>query len=460
MAYTDRFPIVNNFFETRLSADCDEGATTLYLESVDSLPHILLGRDYIPLVLRDAGTVREIVYVEAVDKDSGTVTVLRGQENTMPAAWSTGTYAYCTVTADSFQRMRVNGFAPLVADAGRPSITRTSNTTVNIAGDFSEKLEVGMAVRILAGDTVVEPADAEIGAIHITGVSFSAGVTSVSFQNVSLPTKVDGIDLGLSVAAAPMYHPDSVVADEDTLTQTQNVLRVSEKFKKELSDRDAAQNERDAAQDAAINAAQSSADAVASESTSGRVKLSDSTSSTSAASEGIAASPKAVKDAYDKAVAAYLPVGSVIAFAGNPSTHPSGYLLCNGAAVSRTTYAALFDVIGTTYGTGNGSSTFNLPDLNGRVIQGTNGDPLYIEAGLPNIAGGAGITGGNFLQISGAYGSLYALSKGYAVTGIQGSSANDLPINLGLDASRSSSVYGKSATVQPPALALHYYIKY
>lgn len=256
MAYTDRFPIVKNFLETKLTADCDAGETTLYLENVDGLPRILAGRDYVPLVLRDAGTVREIVYVDAVDNTAGTVTVRRGQEGTTPAAWATGTYAYCTVTSDSFQRMRVNGFAPLATDEGRPSISRTSATTVSITGDFSAQLEVGMAVRVLSGDTVVEPTDAELGAIHITSVSFSAGVTAVSFQNVSLPNKVDGLDLGLSVASAPLYHPDTVVADEDTLTQVQNVLSVSQKFKDDLK---AEQALVDAAQDAAIAEAQTRA---------------------------------------------------------------------------------------------------------------------------------------------------------------------------------------------------------
>jgi len=46
---------------------------------------------------------------------------------------------------------------------------------------------------------------------------------------------------------------------------------------------------------------------------------------------------------------------------------PSGWLLCNGAAISRTTYATLFAVIGTTFGLGNGSSTFNLPDYRDRM---------------------------------------------------------------------------------------------
>jgi len=52
------------------------------------------------------------------------------------------------------------------------------------------------------------------------------------------------------------------------------------------------------------------------------------------------------------------------------STAPAGYVLCDGAAISRTDYADLFAVISTTYGAGNGSTTFNVPDLQGKMPQG------------------------------------------------------------------------------------------
>jgi len=68
------------------------------------------------------------------------------------------------------------------------------------------------------------------------------------------------------------------------------------------------------------------------------------------------------------ALAEATPPGAVIPYAG--STAPAGWLLCDGAAVSRTTYANLFNLIGTTYGTGDGSTTFNVPDLRGRVALG------------------------------------------------------------------------------------------
>lgn len=72
------------------------------------------------------------------------------------------------------------------------------------------------------------------------------------------------------------------------------------------------------------------------------------------------------------------PTGSVYTFAG--ATVPTGWLKCNGALLSRTTYAALFAVIGTTYGAGDGSTTFALPDLRGEFVRGFD-DARGIDAG-------------------------------------------------------------------------------
>jgi len=71
---------------------------------------------------------------------------------------------------------------------------------------------------------------------------------------------------------------------------------------------------------------------------------------------------------YKQAVSASTPIGSIVEYAG--STAPTNWLLCYGQAISRTTYATLFGIIGTTYGAGDGSTTFNLPDKRGRVSVG------------------------------------------------------------------------------------------
>lgn len=63
------------------------------------------------------------------------------------------------------------------------------------------------------------------------------------------------------------------------------------------------------------------------------------------------------------------PAGIIMAFGGTAA--PTGFLACDGSAVSRTTYAALFTAIGTTWGAGNGSTTFNVPDLRGAFLRGS-----------------------------------------------------------------------------------------
>lgn len=73
-----------------------------------------------------------------------------------------------------------------------------------------------------------------------------------------------------------------------------------------------------------------------------------------------------------------VPAGAVMTFAMN--SPPSGWLKANGAAVSRTTYAALFAAIGTTFGVGDGSTTFNLPDLRGEFMRGWD-DGRGVDAG-------------------------------------------------------------------------------
>ena len=74
-----------------------------------------------------------------------------------------------------------------------------------------------------------------------------------------------------------------------------------------------------------------------------------------------------------------LPIGSVISYCGSIS--PAGYLFCDGSPISRTTYSQLFSEIGTTYGTGDGSTTFNLPNLNGRTIVGKSTDTEFNTLG-------------------------------------------------------------------------------
>lgn len=94
------------------------------------------------------------------------------------------------------------------------------------------------------------------------------------------------------------------------------------------------------------------------------------------------------------------PVGAVTAFAG--VTAPTGWLMCDGSAVSRTTYATLFAVIGNAWGNGDGVTTFNIPDLRGRFLRGTDsGTGRDPDAATRTASNPGGNTGSNVGTLQG-----------------------------------------------------------
>jgi microcystin-dependent protein len=151
-----------------------------------------------------------------------------------------------------------------------------------------------------------------------------------------------------------------------------------------------------------------------------------------------------------------LPIGSYIQFAGSQA--PDGFLVCNGGEISRTTYSQLFDVIGTTYGSGDGSTTFNLPNLTDRFLQGSTTSGTVKDAGLPNITGRFGPF--RFASSSPTAVGAFNLDAG-ADRSLAGADPGSAPKDtFTFSASRSSSIYGSSTTVQPPALTCLICIKY
>ena len=94
------------------------------------------------------------------------------------------------------------------------------------------------------------------------------------------------------------------------------------------------------------------------------------------------------------------PSGTVVAHAS--ATPPDGWLLCDGSAVSRTVYANLFASIGTTWGSGNGSTTFHIPDLRGRFLRGRDsGTARDPNAGTRTASNSGGATGDNVGSVQG-----------------------------------------------------------
>jgi len=157
-----------------------------------------------------------------------------------------------------------------------------------------------------------------------------------------------------------------------------------------------------------------------------------------------------------------LPIGSYIQFAGSQA--PDGFLVCNGGEISRTTYSALFAVIGTTYGSGDGSTTFNLPNLTDRFLQGSSTSGTVKDAGLPDITGTANFDMAHMsnINVHDCTGSFTEAGGGniFATESTTTSQDGTLSKGFNFNASQSNVIYGNSSTVQPPALTCLICIKY
>lgn len=164
--------------------------------------------------------------------------------------------------------------------------------------------------------------------------------------------------------------------------------------------------------------------------------------------------PWAVAQAIAALIPAAVPTGMILPFLG--TSVPEGYLLCNGSNVSRTTYANLFNVIGTKCGAGDGSTTFTLPNLHRRFAEYTTTTSEVgssVQAGLPNISGRAQIVCGNL--------TCYGAFEGKSPTnvGIDSGTGGSIP-GLNFSASLSSDLYGKAQTTQPASIRLLPVIKF
>ncbi|MDE2229891.1 MAG: tail fiber protein [Alphaproteobacteria bacterium] len=159
-----------------------------------------------------------------------------------------------------------------------------------------------------------------------------------------------------------------------------------------------------------------------------------------------------------------VPSGVVAPFAGASS--PSGWLLCYGQAVSRTTYATLFTAIGTNFGAGDGSTTFNLPDLRGRAVFGVDAMGGTAANRLGSGATG-GVTGTASLGASGGE-QKHTLTTGEIPSGLGTFVTNVSQANDGWQGGGPGTISTTTGTAgggggthnnTPPALVLNYIIK-
>ena len=176
-------------------------------------------------------------------------------------------------------------------------------------------------------------------------------------------------------------------------------------------------------------------------------------------------------------LASGIPTGTILTFgATNP---PSGFLECNGSAISRSTYASLFSILSTTHGAGDGSSTFNIPDLRGQFVRGWD-NSAGVDASRAfgssqtdqnknhthttdsqSLTGSVSHLSGSLANNPGsASGIITKLSPASAIGARSSGSANASGISIDATHSHTISSSGGGTEARPKNIALMYIIKF
>lgn len=314
---------------TLAGAISSTGAVTVSIASASGWPDTSVG----PFVITiDRGnTAEEKCLVTARTGTSLTVTAgNRGYDGTSASTHALG------VTVE-------HTYSAVEADEGNALAYRLANATSGLPflGGGAATLPTAATVGT-AGITDLAVTTAKIAAGAVTATELGTGaVTSAKILDGTIATAdfaggaVDATALGTgAVTSAKILDGTIATGDIAALAITTALLNTD-----------------------AVTAAKIAADAV------GSSELADNAVDTAAIADGAVTAAKLASGT------GTVPTGVMLEYGG--VTAPSGYLMCDGTAVSRTTYAALFTAIGVAFGAGNGSTTFNVPDYRGRVGLGS-----------------------------------------------------------------------------------------
>ena len=323
------------------------------------------------------------------------------------------------------------------------TIGRTDNSTFTLGGgDFTAIYRLNRRVRVTVGGVAL------VG--DVASVAFAGGITTVSLVDLYDPAGNLAV-----IASAPTqvaYGPLTPGLQGNTPRRTEGLAFM------------AGGNTYAFGNDAGDLAIRRNGSLVARVGSGGL-------NGYAAASIGTAALQSGVNEAL-------APIGAVLPFAG--SSAPAGWLLCAGQAVSRSTYAALFGVLATTYGVGDGTTTFNLPDLRGRAVFGRDDMGGSAANRITNAVSGItattlGAAGGNQAMQSHTHtatvndpGHSHAIANGTTTAGSpnvvtsgttnQSNTSIAITNTTGITVANATSGTGSSQNM-PPALVLNFIIK-
>jgi len=202
--FNSRTPQLSNLSEHHLSVPVTSTDTVLSLASLSGMSDLVTPFDYIPLVLRDATTYREIVHVTSIDAAAGTVTVLRGQEGTTARTWPTSTFVYTTLTAEAARDLLVNTWRrPLLASMAVARPTRVDDTSFTVPEDQTGIFVTNCALRVFQGGAILTDS------IYVVSAIFSqeTGLTTVTISGTALAVTpaLDAVDVSQRPSESPKH---------------------------------------------------------------------------------------------------------------------------------------------------------------------------------------------------------------------------------------------------------------
>ena len=332
---------LTNSAKSTLAFGITSGDTSLQIIEADAglFPALVLPGDYFIVALANnplAGGDLKVEYVKVTATIGNVFTIERACEGSKAQAFEAGDRVELRMTAGAYADMRGNVWGrPMKGDSVQVP-TRVNAATFSLPGDFTAQLAKHRAVR------AYQTTDASG---FVVSSSFANGKTTVIVSNMVIDTGLALIEFGLDVDAAPRYG-HAATADE---------------------------SRRLGGRPSSYYAIKSHTHAGVYEpvfSKKGGFNLDIATQAEAKA--GIVGNKAMTPQRVAQAIAALsgggVPVGSKTHYEG--TTAPDGWLVRDGSEVSRTTYADLFALIGTRYGTGDGSTTFNLADDRGRFDRG------------------------------------------------------------------------------------------
>jgi len=326
---------LRNRARTLLLVGIDEVQTNLQVINGDAekLPELIVPDDvFYAAIIDDSNNVE---YVKVVERNLNSLTVERGIGGTVARAFSAGSRFELRVIDEAWEGLAQNDWHRLkAADGSLVMPILIDNSSFYVSGDYAGFYPTYRALKVTQTNS---------GYGHVSSSAFDevSGRTTVVVEGIVLDAGFSFVEVGGDINAYPKYAHAATADTATSATSATNATNAAnaEKFGGKLpADYEPAFVKKDGH----------------------NLPISTETEAKAGGINTAVMTPLRTKQVLDEMLSPGVPVGTVMHFAG--STPPEGWLVRDGALKSRTTYAALFAVIGETFGAGDGSTTFALPD--------------------------------------------------------------------------------------------------